>query len=109
MFKNRSFLSTGTFLFFVVLAVSGVGLHVLDHQSPTFVLVYFKTLHTIFAVGFLIFSIAHVWKNWKTFRSYIGKKAVSKEMIIVVVLTIIFLIISWFKAVSTANEHGIPF
>lgn len=108
--KNRSFLSIGTFLFFILLVFSGIGLHYLDYLSPSFLLIYFKTLHTISALGFLIFSIGHIWKNWKVIKSYMNgtaKKTMSKEMFIGVIMIIIILIISWFKAVTTANEYGI--
>ena len=109
--KSRPFLSIGTFLFFLVLVISGIALHKMNHHTTySFVFIFYKTLHTISAMVFLIFSALHIWKNWKAITSYMSgtaKKSVSKEMFIVIILTIITLIISIIKTVSTANEHGI--
>ena len=109
-FKTRSFLSIGAFLFFIILTFSGIGLHKLDYQAATFSLIYLKTLHTISAVGFLIFSIGHIWKNWKAIKSYMSgttKKIMSKELFIGIVLLILVLVISWVKAIGMAKGHGV--
>ena len=110
-FNARSFLSIGTFLLFMLLTVSGMALHFLDHKSPTFVLVYFKVSHTIFAMCFLIFSVGHIWKNWNAIKSYMSEKAkktVSKEMLIGIIIAIVILVTTWIKATDMAKEHGIP-
>lgn len=111
-FNTRSLLSLGTFLFFILLIVSGIALHCPDYEHPTFALVYFKASHTIFGFGFLFFSIGHIWKNWKVMKSYItGKtgKVISKEMLIGLLIAMAILLITWVKAVNMANEHGISF
>ena len=111
--KSRPFLSIGTFLFFIILVISGVALHKMNHHtSYSFMFIFCKTLHTISAMIFLIFSTLHIWKNWKVIKSYMSgaaKMYVSKEMWIVILFTIFVLIISVAKSIGTANEHGIPF
>jgi len=108
-FNWRSFLSIGTFLFFILLTVSGITLHVLEYK-PTFALGYFKASHTIFALVFLLFAIGHLLKNWKAIKSYMSGKAektVSKEMLICIVITVVTLMITLVKAIGMAKEHGI--
>jgi hypothetical protein len=113
-FKTRSFLSIGTFLFFILLASAGIVIYITDHQPYTFLKIFAMTAHNISAAGFLIFVTVHIFKNWKAIKSYMSgtasgtaKKIVSREMLIVVILLIIILALCWIKAVSTANEHGI--
>ena len=111
-FNIRSFLSLGTFLFFMLLAVSGIGLHIFEHKPPTFVLAYFKSSHTIFGFIFLSFSFGHILTNWKAIKSYIrseDKKIFSKEMLASLIITTIILFITLFKAIEMAKEHGIQF
>lgn len=61
--KTRSFLSIGTFLFFIILASSGIAIHITDYQPYTFFKIFAMTAHNISAVGFLIFAIGHIYKN----------------------------------------------
>ena len=111
--KSRSFLSIGTFLFLIILSISGVALHKMNHQeSYSFMFIFYKTLHTISAMVFLIFSTLHIWKNWKAITSYMKgatKMSVSKEMWIIILLTIFILIISIVRSIGVANEYGISF
>ena len=88
-FNTRSFLSIGTFLFFILLAISGIALHITDHKPDTFHKVFFMVAHNISAVGFLIFAIGHILKNWKPIKSYMSgktKKMVSREMLTGVII-----------------------
>ena len=113
VFKSRQFLSIGTFLFFIILTISGVALHKMNHHTDfTFMLVFCKTLHTISAAAFMVFAALHTRKNWKSIKSYmsgVAKMSVSREMWIAILLTIFTVLISIVKAVGTANEHGISF
>ena len=111
--KSRPFLSIGTFLFLIMLVISGVALHKMNHHtSYSFAFIFCKTLHTISAVAFMIFAALHTRKNWKAITSYMSgttKMSVSKEMWIAVVLMVVTLILSIVKTIGTANEHGISF
>lgn len=109
-FKTRSFLSIGTFLFFIMLASSGIALKITDHQSYTFFKILSTSVHNISAIGFLIFAIWHIMKNWKAIKSYMSgtaKKIVSREMLAGLILIVIIVIMCWIKAVNTASEYGI--
>lgn len=111
-FKTRPFFSIGMLFSFLILVLSGIGLFVMNYQSPTFVLVCFKSAHIAFALIFMFFSIGHIWINWRHIRLYVkgnAKKSISKEMIAGLLVIIIVLVISWLKAIDMANEHGIPF
>jgi hypothetical protein len=111
-FNTRSFLSIGTFLFFIVLALSGIALHVTDHKPDTFFKVFSMVAHNISAVGFLIFSIGHILKNWKTIKSYMSgkaKKMISKEMLISIIILILILALCMIKAVGMSKAHGLIF
>jgi len=111
--KSRPFLSIGTFLFLILLVISGVVLHKMNHHtSYSFAFIFCKTLHTISAIAFMVFATLHTRKNWKAITSYMlgtAKKSVSKEMWIALGLTIVTFIISIVKTIATANEHGISF
>lgn len=109
-FKTRSFLSIGTFLFFIMLAASGIALKITDHQSYTFLKIFSTTVHNISAIGFLIFSTGHIAKNWKAIKSYMSgtaRKIVSREMLAGLILIVIIVIICCIKAVNTASEYGV--
>ena len=108
-FNIRSFLSIGTFLFLILLAVSGIALHFLEYK-PTFALVYFKSSHTIFGLVFLLFAAGHLWKNWSAIKAYMSgkaKKIVSKEMLISLIILIVILLITLIKAIGMAKGHGV--
>ena len=107
---SRSFLSIGTFLFFIVLTISGIALQKIGHAPYTFLKIFFIVAHNISAMLFLIFSIGHIIKNWKAIKSYMSgnaKKIISREMLIGVILLIITLIICCVVAIRAAKEHGI--
>jgi len=110
-FNTRSFLSIGTFLFFILLAISGIALHITDHKPNTFHKVFFMVAHNISAVGFLIFSIGHILKNWKPIKSYMSGKAkkttVSKEMLICIIVLTVILALCLMKAVGMSKAHGL--
>ena len=111
-FNTRSFLSIGTFLFFILLTVSGIVLRITDHAPDTFLKVFSMVAHNISAVAFLIFSIGHILKNWKAIKSYMSgtaKKMVSREMLIGVILLIVTLALSLIKTIGMAKAHGIIF
>ena len=111
-FNTRSFLSIGTFLFFIVLALSGIALHVTDHKPYTFFKVFSMVAHNISAVGFLVFSIGHILKNWKAIKSYMSgkaKKMVSQEMLISIIILIVILVLCLVKAVGMSKAHGLIF
>ena len=109
-FNTRSFLSIGTFLFFILLAISGIVLHATDNKPYTFHKVFFMVAHNISAVGFLIFSIGHILKNWKPIKSYMSgraKKMVSREMLISVIILIVVLALCLIKAIGMSKAHGL--
>ena len=109
-FNTRTFLSIGTFLFFIVLALSGIALHVTDHKPDTFFKVFSMVAHNISAVGFLIFSAGHIFKNWKAIKSYISgraKKMVSREMLIGIIILTVILALCLMKAVGMSKAHGL--
>jgi len=111
-FNTRYFLSIGTFLFFILLAISGIILHITDHGPDTFLKVFSMVTHNISAVMFLIFSIGHILKNWKAIKSYMSgtaKKMVSREMLIGVILLIMILALCLIKTVGMSKAHGIIF
>jgi len=111
-FNTRSFLSIGTFLFFIVLTLSGIALFVTDHKPHTFFKVFSMVAHNISAVGFLIFSTGHILKNWKAIKSYMSgkaKKTVSREMLISVIILIVILALCLMKAVGMSKAHGLIF
>jgi len=109
-FNTRSFLSMGTFLFFIVLAISGIALHITDHEPNTFHKVFFMVAHNISAVGFLIFSTGHILKNWKAIKSYMlgkAKRMLSHEMLISVIILVATLALCLIKAVGMSKAHGL--
>jgi len=109
-FNTRSFLSIGTFLFLILLAISGIVLHATDHKPDTFHKVFFMVAHNISAVGFLIFSTGHILKNWKAIKSYMSgraKKMVSREMLISVIILIVVLALCLIKAIGMSKAHGL--
>jgi len=108
--NKRSFLSIGTFLFFIVLSLSGIALRITDHKPDTFFKVFSMVAHNISALGFLIFSIGHILKNWKAVKSYISgsvKKMISREMIISVIILAAVLALCLMKAVGMSKGHGL--
>jgi len=111
-FNTRSFLSIGSFLFFIVLALSGIVLHITDHKPDTFFKVFSMVVHNISAVGFLIFSTGHILKNWKAIKSYMlgsAKKMVSREMLISIIILTMILALCIMKAVGMSKAHGLIF
>jgi len=109
-FNTRSFLSIGTFLFFILLAMSGIALHITDHRPDSFFKVFSMVAHNIFAVGFLTFSIGHILKNWKAIKSYMSgsaRKMVSREMLIGIIILIVILALCLIKAVGMSKSHGL--
>ena len=109
-FNTRSFLSIGTFLFFIVLALSGIALHVTDHKPYTFFKVFSMVAHNISAIGFLIFSTGHILKNWKAIKSYMSgnvKKMVSREMLISIIILTMILALCMMKTVGMSKAHGL--
>jgi len=109
-FNTRSFLSIGTFLFFILLAISGIALHKTDDKPYTFFKVFSTVAHNISAVGFLIFSTGHVLKNWKAIKSYMSgkaKKMVSREMLIGIILLTVVLALCLMKTVGMSKAHGL--
>jgi len=109
-FNTRSFLSIGTFLFFIVLAISGIALHITDHRPYSFFKVFSMVAHNISAVGFLIFSIGHILKNWKAIKSYMSgsaKKMVNREMLINIIVLIVILVLCLVKAIGMSKAHGL--
>jgi len=109
-FNARPFLSTGTFLFFILLAISGIALHITDHKPNTFYKVFFMVAHNISAVGFLIFSTGHILKNWKAIKSYMSgnaKKMISREMLISMTILIVILALCLIKAIGMSKAHGL--
>ena len=111
-FNTRSFLSIGTFLFFLVLALSGIALHITDNKPYSFFKVFAMVTHNISAVGFLIFSAGHILKNWKAIKSYMSgseKKVVSREMLISIVILIVIFALCMMKTVGMSKAHGLIF
>ena len=109
-FNTRSFLSIGTFLFFILLAISGIVLHATDNKPYTFHKVFFMVAHNISAVGFLIFATGHILKNWKPIKSYMSgkaKKMVSREMLTGIIILIVALALCLMKAVGMSKGHGL--
>ena len=107
-FNTRSFISIGIFLFFIVLAISGVVLHATDNKPDTFHKVFFMVAHNISAVGFLIFSTVHILKNWKAIKSYMSgktKKMISREMLVGIILLILILTLCLIKTVDMSKAH----
>ena len=106
----RSFLSIGTFLFFILLAISGIALHITDHRPYSFFKVFSMVAHNISAVGFLIFSIGHILKNWKAIKLYMSgsaKKMISREMLISIILMIVILALCLVKTIGMSKAHGL--
>ena len=109
-FNTRSFLSIGTFLFFILLAISGIALHITDHRPYSFFKVFSMVAHNISAVGFLIFSIGHILKNWKAIKLYMSgsaKKMISREMLISIILMIVILALCLVKTIGMSKAHGL--
>ena len=109
-FNTRSFLSIGTFLFFIILSISGIALHITDHRPYSFFKVFSMVAHNIFAVGFLTFSIGHILKNWKAIKSYMSgsaKKMVNREMLINIIVLIVILVLCLVKAIGMSKAHGL--
>jgi len=109
-FNTRSFLSIGTFLFFVLLAISGIALHITDHRPYSFFKVFSMVAHNISAVGFLTFSAGHIIKNWKAIKSYMSgsaKKMVSREMLFSIIIMTVILALCLVKTVGMSKAHGL--
>ena len=97
-------------MFFILLALSGIALHITDHKPYSFFKVFSMVAHNISAVGFLMFSTGHIHKNWKAIKSYISgsaKKMVSREMLISLIILIVILAICMVKAVGMSKAHGL--
>ena len=109
-FNTRSLLSIGTFLTFIVLALSGIALRITDHKPDTFFKVFSMVAHNISALGFLIFSIGHILKNWKAIKSYMSgkaKKMISREMLISIIILAVVLALCLVKSIGMSKAYGL--
>jgi predicted transporter len=110
-FNSRAFVSIGTFIFFVCLAVSGIMLQVTDHQPYTFWKVYWKVMHNFAAIAFLIFSLGHISRNWKVLQNYVTKAKniiISKEMIAGLIILTAIAVECWILSKLLMQHHNIP-
>ena len=107
-FNGRSFISLGLFSFLISLIMSGVMIQVTEEQPISISKVYFKVLHNITAIGFILFSVIHIVKNWRAMKEYMKKSSViiSKEMIIIFVLTNLIMLGCWVLSRILIQAHG---
>jgi hypothetical protein len=105
-FNWRGFTSFTVFLSFTVLAVSGVILYVLPHGRVAYWVDFhlfgldkdnWETLHTMFALLFLIFVLLHIINNWKTLWHYVVSKMkgtlhLKKELALAVCIIAVFIV-----------------
>jgi hypothetical protein len=110
--NGRAFISIGTLLFFTGLLVSGIAIQATEHQPNVFCRIYWKVMHNLMAIGFIIFTLLHTWRNMKVLKSYIVSKvknSISKELIVGLILVAIIASVSWFIAQRLIQIHQINF
>jgi hypothetical protein len=110
-FNSRAFVSIGTFVFFICLAVSGIMLQATDHQPYTFGKVYWTVMHNFAAIAFLIFALGHIGRNWKALKNYITKAKStdnSKEMFAGLLIFTVIVSGCWILSKLLMQHHNIP-
>ncbi|HMB20860.1 MAG TPA: DUF4405 domain-containing protein [Spirochaetota bacterium] len=121
-FSFRAFISLFMFLDFIFIALTGIILYI----APPGRIAYWinwklagidktglQTVHTVFALLFIIATVFHVYYNWAVFWNYIISKARSvlnrkAEMLVSITITLIVLIgsIAAIPPFSTIMEWG---
>ena len=83
-------------------------IQVTEEQAISISKVYFKVLHNITAIGFVIFSVIHIVKNWRAMKGYMKKAnlGISKEMITAFILTNLIMLGCWILSRFLAQAHG---
>lgn len=74
---------------FIILVVSGIGIHVTDEVSQHHIWHNWAVAHVIAATLFLILGIYHIIGHWPWFRSM--AKTLKKKSRITMILTLVFI------------------
>jgi hypothetical protein len=86
--KRKNFVSLSVALSFTALAITGLLLFTGAKNKTT------ENIHELFGVIFIAFAFTHVLNNWSSLTSYMKERtraAISKELMIALVITLIFL------------------
>lgn len=96
-FNTRKFVSVGLFFLFLTLVITGILIQIFETFEEGFSIHFFIGVHVLAGIVFVILSVIHIIKNWKSFKSYIKTKNVSmsKEAIAGFLLTIIVVLIGF--------------
>jgi len=121
-FSIRAFISLFMFPGFIVLFISGIILYMAPHGRIAHWIHWdvagidkagLETIHTMFALLFVIAGIFHIYYNWRVFWNYIisgTQKALNRraEMLLSIAITVIILIgsIAAIPPFSTIMEYG---
>jgi hypothetical protein len=91
-FNKRSFISTGLFLSGLILPFTGFMNHYFQFEKLTLERHFWMTAHNVAGILFVIFSIIHVYYNWRVLLSYVKKAKemfISKETLTAIVFVIV--------------------
>jgi hypothetical protein len=107
-FNGRSFTSIVLFSFLINLIISGIMIQVTEEQTISISKVYFRVLHNITAILFIVFSFVHIAKNWRAMKGHMKKAnlGISKEMITAFILTNLIILGCWILSRFLAQAHG---
>jgi predicted membrane channel-forming protein YqfA (hemolysin III family) len=85
-FFNKSLATSLTTFLFLVMGTTGVFMffHILDNFT--------KDMHEIMGLAFVAIVFLHVFFNWKSMKSYFGKKVFSYSAVIILVVSSGFII-----------------
>ncbi|MDU1892549.1 MAG: hypothetical protein E6767_17830 [Dysgonomonas sp.] len=97
IFNQRKFVSIGLFFMLLTLVTTGILIQIFETFEEGFPIHLFIGIHVLAGIIFIILSILHIVKNWKSFKSYIKTKniAISKEAIAGFILTLIVVLIGF--------------
>ena len=78
---------------FVIMAVSGFGMHISGTRSPHEIWHNWAIVHTLSSIAFLIAGILHIQSHWTWYKGWL-KNGLGKKSRVTAFLSIIFVLIS---------------
>ena len=112
-FNTKAFISFTTFLSFIILLLSGIGLYVSPSGEIAREITWklfslsreaWRGMHITFSILFIVFIVFHMIYNWKVFCAYLKNKLTKKLVfkkefclaILIVGILLIFSTFQWF-------------
>ena len=83
----------GVTIFFLIVAVSGFGMHISGTRCTHEVWHNWAVVHTLSSIGFLISGIMHIQSHWAWYKGWLSKGLGNKSRV-TALLSIIFVAIS---------------